>query len=90
MEVLADQAGADDVLTFTFSRPVDLVIVHSVGSESRATGPNQTPTAGFGKRCPDDIPIWLPARMINGGGETVVKVYAATGTVVSVEGYFYS
>lgn len=82
LEVLADQAGAGAVLTFTFSAAVQLVVVHAVGASlvARATT-TQTPTAALGLRCPDDTPTFLPVTT------TTVRVFAPAGMSVTVAGY---
>lgn len=83
-EVLADQSGADTVLTFAFSSAVQLVEVHCVGGEGRAEPYGGTPSATQGIRCGDDIPRMMPVPSV-----TAVKVYAATGTTVTVHGQRY-
>lgn len=81
-EALTEQTGADAVLTFTFSAPVQLVVVHAVGTDQVArVTTTQTPSATLGARCPDDVPTFLPVTA------AAVKVYAPTGMVVSVWGY---
>lgn len=81
-EALADQAGAGAVLTFTFTAPVQLVVVHAVGTAlvARATT-TQTPSATLGARCADDAPAYLPVTTSS------VKVFAPLGMTVSVIGY---
>lgn len=82
-ESLADQSGANDVLTFTFSAEVQLVVVVSRGTDlvCRATAnASETPSATLGVPCFDQAAVFLPVRTSS------VKVYAPTGTTVSVVG----
>lgn len=83
-QVLADQAGAGAVLTFTFTTAVDLVWVLSTGTgTSRADPFGGTPAASLGIPCPADTqqPITVTT--------SSVKVFAPSGTTVSVWGYRY-
>lgn len=82
-ETLADQAGAGAVLTFTFTSPMDLVWVRSVGGISRADPFGGTPTATQGIYCADGEPQPLTITA------TVVKVFAPIGATVSVWGFTY-
>lgn len=83
-EVLLDQAGADGVLTFSFTQPVDLIWVRSVGGVSRADPFGGTPTASIGVYCADDEPAPLTV------STDALKVYAPSGATVSVWGYRYA
>lgn len=82
-EVLAEQSGANDVLTFTFSTPVQLVVVESkgVGLVSRANPFGATPSQSLGWPCRDEIPNYFPVITSS------VLVYAPNGTTVNVIGY---
>lgn len=82
-EVLAEQSGADGVLTFTFSETVHLAVVESFGSGlvSRADPFGGTPTDTLGWPCRHEIPTFFPV------GTAAVKVYAPTGTAINVIGY---
>lgn len=83
-EVLADQTGAGAVLTFTFTSPVQLVVVHGDGAEGefcRADAFGGVPSATLGVPCGDEIPTFLP---VTTGS---VKVFAPASMVVSVWGY---
>lgn len=83
-EVLADQTGANNVLTFTFASPVQLVVVDANGSATdiaRADPFGGTPSAALGVPCRDEVPTYMPTTT------TVVKVWAPAGMVVSVYGY---
>jgi hypothetical protein len=82
-EALADQAGSNGVLTFTFSSAVDLIWVQSNGGTSRAVVGSQTPSATLGAYCADGTPLPIPIHA------TVVKVYAPNGATVSVWGERY-
>lgn len=86
-EVLADQAGAGAALTFTFALSVDLifVFVKSAGgtSQGRADPFGGTPTASQGIPCEDGAVQPIPVVASS------VKVFAPTGTTVSVWGYRY-
>lgn len=83
-EGLADQSGADGVLTFTFASPVELVWVRSVGGVSRADPGGGTPSAVAGVYCADDEPAPITIKT------SAVKVYAPAGADVSVWGYRYT
>lgn len=83
-EVLADQVGAAGVQTFTFTNPVVLLLVESVGAAlvSRVIpGTVQTPTASLGVRVTDEK-VYLPTPAV-----TTVKVYAPIGAVVNMMGW---
>jgi len=81
-ECLPDQTGAGAVLTFTFTAPRNLIVVHAVGAGqvARADPFGGTPSATQGFRCPDDAPTYMAVVA------TVVKVFAPSGMVVSVAG----
>jgi hypothetical protein len=78
-EILGDQAGANAVLTFNFSASVDVMYVTCRGGDGRAAI-NSTPTSTAGILCPDGEQIAIPI------AGSAIKVYAATGTTVSVWG----
>lgn len=82
-EVLADQAGAGGVLTFTFSSAVDLIWVRCDGGDARADPFGGTPAVDAGIICEDGVPqpITLTA--------STVKVWAPSSSSVSVWGYRY-
>ncbi|MFA6125519.1 hypothetical protein [Sphingomonas sp.] len=86
-EVLADQSGADAVLTFTFSAEVAGFWVAVVGDagvcklDHYGGTPSATSGIPVGPDAPSAVlPIPEPA--------TAVKVYAPTGTTVTVWGHF--
>lgn len=85
---LADQAGANSVLTFSFGAvAIDMVIVVSQGTglvaRADVTG---TPSATTGVPCFDSAPSYIPCVPANG----VVSVYAPNGTTISVIGLSYA
>ena len=82
-QCLPDQTGDGAVLTFTFSLPVNLVVVHSNGTDlvSRCDPFGGTPSDTQGFICGDDIPVYLPITC------TTVKVFAPASAVVSVAGF---
>lgn len=86
-QILADQAGAGAVLTFTFSSPVNLVWVTDSGAVttnvSRADPFGGTPSATLG------IPVLNAAPTPLTVTTSSVKVYAPAGTTISVHGYAY-
>lgn len=82
-EALSDQSGADAVLTFTFSDFVDSVLVLSQGGDSRADPFGGAPTAARGRPCLDGVPTQVEIRTL------VVRVYAPTGSTISVWGLRY-
>ena len=82
-EVLADQAGAGAVLTFTFTTPVNLAWVLVDGDDGRCDPFGGTPSSGAGIPCDDGVP--QPVSMT----VTTIKVYAPAATTVSVWGYRY-
>lgn len=81
-EILADQSGAGAVLTFTFTNQQSMVVVHSVGANlvSRADPFGGTPSSTLGVRCDDGVPVYMPVQTSS------VKVFAPTGTTVTVYG----
>lgn len=85
MEVLADQSGAGGVLTFTFASPMDLVWVRCSGGVGRASAAGAAdPAASRGAYCEDGEPEPISVRT------TTVRVFAGSGTIVSVWGYRYA
>lgn len=82
-EILADQTGAENVLTFTFSYKMDLVWVRCDGGTGRADPFGGTPTNTLGIICEDGVPNSLTILT------KTVKIFADTGVNVSVWGYRY-
>lgn len=83
-EVLASQAGADGVLTFTFATTMHMVVVEADGLVEAYADPfGGTPASGTGIPCRDEVPVHLPVVTSS------VKVYAPTGTTVHVWGFRY-
>lgn len=82
-QILADQDGLGDVLTFTFSREMHLIWVRCDGGNGRADPFGGTPTASLGILCENGVP--QPINMT----ATTVRVYAGLGTTVRVWGYRY-
>lgn len=86
-QVLADQTGAGAVLTFTFSAPVQLVWVLDTSGVtaaiSRADPFGGVPTATTGIPVLNGTPTPLTV------ATSSVKVYAPTGTNITVYGYHY-
>lgn len=80
-QALPDQSGAGGVLTFTFSSPVDLFWVRSVGGVSRADPFGGTPSVSAGVYCGADEPTPLSVTT------TTVRVFAPAGATVSVWGF---
>lgn len=83
-ECLADQTGAGAVLTFTFTSPVQLVVVDANGAATdvaRADPFGGTPTASLGVPCRDEAGAYMPV------STSVVRVFAPVGMIVSVVGY---
>jgi hypothetical protein len=83
-ELLADQDGADGVLTFTFATEMFLVWVRCDGGNGRANPFGDTPTSTAGILCEDGIP--QPISMLISS----IKVYAASGTTVRCWGFRYT
>jgi hypothetical protein len=83
---LSDQDGANDVLTFTFARSMDLIWALSVGPDlvARATSSAQTPSPTLGVKLFDGVPQPIT------NNTNQIKVYAPQGTVISVWGYAYA
>ncbi len=82
LEPLADQAGADMALVFSFATPVDLIWVLCRGGEGRAHV-GTDPDAAFGVPCLEDTPQPLTITTDE------VRVFAALGTTVACWGYRY-
>lgn len=82
-ETLADQNGNNDVLTFTFASPMQLIWVRADGGDVRVNPFGGTPTASNGIKCEDGIPNPLTINAIE------IKVYAPSGVSVNVYGYRY-
>ena len=88
-EIRPDQTGAGAVLTFTFNTPVDFVWVNDVGATtsniSRVDPFGGTPSATAGiavyNQTPTPIQVVPPS--------ATVKVYAATGSTISMYGLRY-
>lgn len=83
-EVLAQQTGAGAVLTFTFSAPVQLVVVEANGTstdEARCDPFGGTPSAVLGIPCRDEIPVFIPVTV------TIVKVFTPIAMIVNVWGF---
>jgi len=79
-EHLADQAGANGVLTFAFTAPVHMVVLESVGATSRADPFGGTPTADRGVALRDGVPMYLPVQT------GTVRVWSPTGATVACFG----
>lgn len=81
-EILAQQNGANAVLTFNFSSAVHRVFVESsgVGLTSRADPFGGTPTSTTGIPCRDEDVLEIKVTT------TIVRVYAPTGAIVNVWG----
>lgn len=80
-EVLADQAGAGGVLTFTFANSMELIWARADGGDARADPFGGTPTASLGILLEDGIPTPITMQT------STLKVYAAGGVTVRVYGY---
>lgn len=84
-EILADQVGAGGVLTFTFSEPVHMLWINDIGATttnvSRADPFGGTPNATTGITVPNGTPTPITVTTSS------VKVYAPTGSTISVYGY---
>ena len=83
-ECLADQAGSNGVLTFTFASARNLVVVEALGSGTQVARCDPfggTPTVSLGMHCDDGVPTYIPVTT------TVVKVFAPSGMSVSVTGF---
>lgn len=82
-QVLEDQAGAGAVLTFTFSSPVNLVVMESSGAAlvARADPFGGTPDTDTGIPLRHETPTYAPVITSS------VKVFAPIGTTISVYGY---
>lgn len=82
-EILADQEGAGDVLTFTFTQQQHLVWVRSDGGNVRVDPFGGTPTATLGILVEDAVPQAIGITTLS------VKVYASAFTTVRVWGARY-
>lgn len=82
-EILAQQNGANAVLTFTFSAPVNEVYVDLIGDTlvGRADPFGGTPSSVLGIPCYDKVTRKLSIIT------TTVRVYAPTGATVNVFGF---
>lgn len=82
-QVLAQETGADAVITFTFSSAVQLVVVEMYGDGlvARADPFGGTPAEGFGIPCRHEVPTYLPVT------SSSVKVWAPATSLVNVWGY---
>lgn len=86
-EILADQAGAAAVLTFTFANAVDFIWVTDVGTVttnvSRVDMLGGTPSATLG------VPVFNQAQtpISVTPARTTIKVYAPVGTTISMYGH---
>lgn len=83
-EVLPDQVGTEGISTFTFSSPVNLVVIDASGAETdvaRADPFGGMPTQSLGIPCRNETPTFLPVIT------TQVRVWAPDGMVMSVYGY---
>lgn len=83
-EILADQAGAGAVLTFTFSSAVQFVSVRCDGGDARVDPYGGTPSATLGIVCDDGVALQRPVP-----STTAIKVYAPAASTVSVDGARY-
>ncbi len=86
-QVLADQSGANAVLTFTFAQVVNQVWINADGGAAstavcRADPFGGTPSSVLG------IPVYNQAATPLLVNATLVKIYAPSGQVVSVWGYY--
>lgn len=79
-QTLPDQAGSGAVLTFTFTTPVQMVVVEARGGTVRADPFGGTPSGSLGVVCFDGTPTYVPVTT------GAVKVFAPGGTTVSVYG----
>lgn len=82
-EALDDQIGSGGVLTFTFTSPVNLVWVRSVGGVARCDPFGGAPSATRGVYCADDEPAPITVNAES------VAVFAPAGATVSVWGFRY-
>lgn len=82
-EVLAEQSGANAVVSFIFSAPVHLVVIESFGDGlvSRADPYGGIPTSSLGIPCRHEVPLYLPIIT------TTVDVYIPSGASVNVWGF---
>lgn len=83
-EVLADQVGTGSPLSFTFSAPVNLVVIDASGEDAdvaRADPFGGTAGSALGIPCRNDTPTFMPVVA------TTISVWAPTGMTVSCYGY---
>lgn len=82
-EALPEQSGSDSSETFTFSSPVNLVVVESEGEGlvSRVDPFGGTPTATTGAPARHETPVYLPVIA------TTVRVFIPSGATVNVWGF---
>lgn len=85
-EILPDQSGTDGVLTFSFSQPVQTYWVGVVGDEQKCkvVDGELTPSPSFG------IPVEAGGSLPVSSVTDTVKVYAPSGCVVTVWGFYYA
>jgi hypothetical protein len=81
-EILADQTGADNVLIFSFSGPVQKIVITSVGEDliCKANPFGAVPSATSGIPCFHQIPVEISIIT------NVVRVYAPSSAIVTVWG----
>lgn len=86
-QTLADQTANGSALSFSFTSPVNLVYIlvkSSTGTAVARVDPfGGTPTNTQGIPADDGIPLALPVLT------SIVKVFATTGSTVSVWGFKY-
>lgn len=83
-ECLPEQTGDGTVKTFTFSSPVQMVHVEGNGIDTdvaRVDPFGGTPSAIQGFRAANEVGVYLPVTC------TVVKVFAPTGMIITVQGF---
>ena len=81
-EILAEQTGANNVLTFNFTNPVQKIVIISVGEDliCKADPFGGTPTSTQGIPCFHQIPVEISIIT------NVVRVYTPSSAVVTVWG----
>lgn len=83
-ETRPEQTAAGTALTFTFTAPVQLVVVTTTGVDGHATVDGATTaTATVGQRIVADAPAYLPVP-----SQSVISVFASSG-VVNLSGWRY-
>lgn len=82
-EVLADQTGANAVLTFTFAAPRYQIWVLSRGGNARVDPFGGVPSAILGIPCQDGVAMPVQLRA------TTIRVWAPTGAAVNAWGFSY-